>query len=357
MYLIDDFLKEGKDKKIAIKQLQALLVFLGDSIVIDGDFGVITTKAVKRFQKKNNLNEDGKIGEKSWMKLYSLAKDYADNLSSTDESMEDKSTNLKIWLNSIVYLLNEKISLEYIDNEILDEIFEKLRVEIDSVYSLLLTDEYIDQKSEENGLSPAVVKAVIKVESSGRGFDRDKRPNILFEGHKFWSELKSKGFNPEELVEGNENILYRYWTKKYYSRNSQKEYSRLYRAMAIDENSALKSASWGMFQIMGFNHKLAGFKTVHKFIEYMKVNEKNQLEAFFTFLKKSGCFKHLQSRNWAKFARCYNGSGFKKNGYDSKLEKAYFQSKDIIGEKTIIDEIEGLYARELEDAFLSYSKQ
>ena len=357
MYLISDFLKQGNKEKIATKQLQALLVFLGESISIDGDFGSITTKAVKRFQKKNNLSEDGKIGEKSWLKLYSLSKDYAENLNSTDEKIEDRFDDLKIWLKSIVYLIDEKISLEYIDNEILDEIFEKLRVEIDSIYSLLLTEECIKKKSEENGLSPAVVKAVILVESRGRGFDRDKRPIILFEGHKFWGKLKSKGFSPEEFVEGNENILYQYWTKKYYGSNSQKEYSRLKKAMVIDEESALKSTSWGMFQIMGFNHKLAGFDTIYEFMEYIKISEKNQLEAFFIFLRKSKCFKYLKSMDWAKFARCYNGSGFKKNGYDSKLKRAYFISKKIGGDNMVINEIERLYAKELKEAFLIYNKQ
>ena len=129
------------------------------------------------------------------------------------------------------------------------------------------------------------------------------------------------------------------------------------KAMVIDEESALKSTSWGMFQIMGFNHKLAGFDTIYEFIEYIKISEKNQLEAFFIFLRKSKCFKYLKSMDWAKFARCYNGSGFKKNGYDSKLKRAYFISKKIGGDNMVINEIERLYAKELKEAFLIYNKQ
>ncbi|NEW59943.1 DUF3380 domain-containing protein [Sulfurovum sp. bin170] len=385
MYLITDFLKEGKDKKIAIKQLQALLVFLGDSISVDGDFGPMTTRAVKSFQEKHSLSVDGKIGEQSWIKLYKLSKDYAESLNSDDEIIEDISidsedSTLIRWLSVILYLIDNRAEisssfskdleatvLEFqaqkgceesgcVDSGVWDRVFEDGRAEIDGIYSLLLTNEYIDEKSIENGLAPAAVKAVIKVESSGRGFYQDKRPTILFEGHKFWGQLKSKGFEPKELVEGNENILYPYWTKKYYSRSSAKEYSRLDRAIAIDEESALKSASWGMFQIMGFNHKSAGFDTVYEFVEYIKVSEANQLEAFFTFLKKGGCFRHLESKDWEKFARCYNGSGFKKNGYDSKLEKAYFKSKDIGGDEKIMDEIATLYANELREAFTVYEK-
>ena len=385
MYLITNFLKQGKDNKVAIKQLQALLIFLGESISVDGDFGPITTKAVKRFQEKNSLTIDGMIGEQSWIKLYSLAKEYAQNLNSQnsnikDISIESKDSILILWLSSILYLIdnNTKVSsifnkeLEatilklqaqkgyqesgFVDKEIWDDIFESSRVEIDSVYSMLLINEYIDKKAVENGLAPASVKAVIKVESSGRGFYFDKKPTILFEGHKFWEQLILKGFDPKELEEKNRDILYRYWTKKYYSRNSQKEYHRLDKAIKIDEESALKSASWGMFQIMGFNHKSAGFDTVYEFVEYIKVSEKNQLDAFFTFLKKGGCFKHLKNKNWAEFARCYNGSAFKKNGYDAKLQKAYFKSKDIAGEEQIMDEITTLYASKLQEAFSSYIK-
>jgi len=383
MYLITDFLKQGKDKKIAVKQLQALLVFLGDNVSVDGDFGPMTTRAVKRFQKKNALSVDGKIGEQSWLKIYSLAKEYAEGLNSDMEtikelSIDSKESNLILWLNSLLYLIDNrtKVSSHFskdleattlafqakkgceesgcVDLGVWDTIFEDYRMEINQIYSMLLTDDYIDEKAVENGLSPASVKAVIKVESSGRGFYLDKRPTILFEGHKFWGQLKSKGFDPKEFLEGNKDILYRTWTKKYYSRDSKKEYNRLKKAIAIDEESALKSASWGMFQIMGFNYKLAGFDSVYEFVDYIKISEKNQLEAFFIFLKKGGCFKYLKSRDWAKFARCYNGSAFKKNGYDSKLEKAYFKSKDIGGDEQIMDEIAIIYASKLKEAFSSY---
>jgi len=299
MYLITDFLKQGRDNKIAIKQLQTLLVFLGESISVDGDFGSMTTKAVKRLQEKNSLSVDGMIGEQSWIKLYSLAKEYAQNIDSQSTTIEDISIGseesaLILWLSAILYMIDNKTEvsssfgkelessiLEFqaqqgceengsVDLEVWDKIFQSVRVEIESIYSMLLTNEYIDEKAIENGLAPASIKAVIKVESSGRGFYLNKRATILFEGHKFWGQLISKGFNPEEFQEGNEDILYKTWTTKHYSLDSKKEYNRLNRAIAIDEESALKSASWGMFQIMGFNYKLASFDTVYEFVEYVK---------------------------------------------------------------------------------------
>ena len=39
----------------------------------------------------------------------------------------------------------------------------------------------------------------------------------------------------------------------------------------IDETAALKSASYGMFQVMGFNYELAGFGNVYEMVESLKV--------------------------------------------------------------------------------------
>ena len=47
------------------------------------------------------------------------------------------------------------------------------------------------------------------------------------------------------------------------------EYKRLELAKEIDEECALKSASWGMFQIMGFNHLYCGCKDVFEFVKKM----------------------------------------------------------------------------------------
>ncbi|MEE8298899.1 MAG: N-acetylmuramidase domain-containing protein [Thermodesulfobacteriota bacterium] len=37
--------------------------------------------------------------------------------------------------------------------------------------------------------------------------------------------------------------------------------------------------------------------------------------------------KILKKRDWANFARRYNGPGYKKNKYDEKLERAYNKYK------------------------------
>jgi len=230
-------------------------------------------------------------------------------------------------------------------------LFTRVGEEVSKIDAMLLKDDFITQKAEENDLSPAAVKAVIKVESRGRGFDREKNLLILFEGHIFWRELEEIALDPSSMVGGNEDIIYKRPDYKYYNRP---QYPRLEKAKAIDEEAALKSASYGMFQIMGFNHKAAGFEDVESMIATLGESEDAQLEAFLTFIKNTkGAYEALQAKDWSKFARIYNGSAYKKNQYDTKLEKQYNHSSLTKGVGEMMDEdtFVSLYALELEKAF------
>lgn len=169
----------------------------------------------------------------------------------------------------------------------------------------------------------AVLKAVEEVETGGGGgFIQIGYPTILFEGHIFWNQLKGRGLNPEDYVAGNEDILYPNWTKKFY-KQGMAEYDRLNRAKNINETAALCSASWGMWQIMGFNYAVCGCNTVFDFCTEMQLNEGTQLNLFTAFLRTNGWDKYLRDKNWSEFARHYNGPSYKDNQYDAKLSQAY----------------------------------
>jgi hypothetical protein len=106
------------------------------------------------------------------------------------------------------------------------------------------------------------------------------------------------------------------------------EYLRLDKAELIDKDSALMSASWGKFQILGENYQSAGFKNVQDFVNSQNASEKDHLNAFIQFItnnKLNGVtlIEHLRNKDWASFARGYNGPGYKENKYDLKLEQAY----------------------------------
>lgn len=187
-----------------------------------------------------------------------------------------------------------------------------------------LIDEDFTQVAELLGCEPAALKAVQQVETGGRGgFFSPGRPAILFEGHIFWTQLKKRGRNPEDYVKGNGNILYPKWEKGHY-KGGIGEYDRLEQARKINREAADASASWGMFQIMGFNYAACGEESIESFVRSMCESEFKQLLLTANFLKKnSQMLQALQARDWAVFAKCYNGPAYAQNRYDVKLEAAY----------------------------------
>jgi hypothetical protein len=192
--------------------------------------------------------------------------------------------------------------------------------------SKTLTDQNINDTANLLGIEPACIKAVLTVESKGKGFLDNGMPIILFEGHIFWSQLKKLNIDPNTIVKGNEDILYPKWTKQFYKGGVQ-EYNRLNRAKAINEIAALSSTSWGLFQIMGFNFKTCGFTDVKSYVNSMYISELEQLKAFGCFIKASGWIGKLQNKDWAGFAKCYNGPDYAQNQYDIKLQNAYNKFK------------------------------
>ena len=187
-----------------------------------------------------------------------------------------------------------------------------------------LIDEDFTQVAELLGCEPAALKAVQQVETGGRGgFFSPGRPAILFEGHIFWTQLKKRGSNPEDYVKGNENILYPKWEKGHY-KGGIGEYDRLEQARKINREAADASASWGMFQIMGFNYAACGEESIESFVRSMCESEFKQLLLTANFIKKnSQMLQALQARDWAVFAKCYNGPAYAQNRYDVKFEAAY----------------------------------
>jgi hypothetical protein len=175
-------------------------------------------------------------------------------------------------------------------------------------------------------LNVAALMAVAEVESSGSGMttlEGKDVPTILFEPHVYYSELKAAGINPELHLKGNEDILYRKWKTRPYPRSQAERHAQLAKACALHREAALKSASYGRFQIMGFNHAACGCKTIQEFINAMYASEAEQLRLFGNFIEIKGLIKYLQRRDWDNFALRYNGEGYKQHKYHVKLADAY----------------------------------
>jgi hypothetical protein len=182
--------------------------------------------------------------------------------------------------------------------------------------ALRLTDGAFSQAAATLHTDVASVKAVKDVESGGGGFLTDGRPKILFEGHVF-SRLTARRYDHSHPT-----VSYKVWTKAHYIGGAG-EYRRLNEALTLDPAAALKSASWGLFQIMGENYAHCGYASVEEFVAAMKTGEDAQLEAFVNYLRAVHLDDELRHHDWRMFAQGYNGSAYYRNHYDTRLATAY----------------------------------
>lgn len=186
----------------------------------------------------------------------------------------------------------------------------------------MISEKKFAEVAKELDCEVEAIKAVAQVESKGEESLPTGEPIILFEPHIFYRELKKVGLNPDKLMEKNSDIIYPKWGTKPYGKMSE-QHTKLNKAVLIHREAALKSCSWGMFQIMGFNYQSCGFETLQEFINSMYGGAEGQLDAFAGFIKYNKLDKHIRNKDWAAFAKGYNGSGYAKNQYDIKLKKAY----------------------------------
>lgn len=120
----------------------------------------------------------------------------------------------------------------------------------------MLTEQDYITVAKALQIEVAVLKAVTEVESRGGGFFVTTRElAILFEPHVFWRELVKVGIDPAKIQNStNRDILYQKWGTVPYPPVSRR-WPQLNRAIQIHKEAAYASASYGMFQIMGFHAK------------------------------------------------------------------------------------------------------
>jgi len=157
---------------------------------------------------------------------------------------------------------------------------------------------------------PALLQAIVNVESGGKAFDEKGRVIILTEKHVFWREL------PEALRDKASalGLAVPRWNKvKNYVGlglpGSDARWVRLGDMARLHETAALRSASYGGPQIMGFNHAQAGFPTVTEFVLAFATSEEAQIGALIKLLESFGLVAALQAEDIPAIARRYNGSG------------------------------------------------
>lgn len=197
---------------------------------------------------------------------------------------------------------------------------------------MAITEQQFFNASKIIGCKISAIKAVYEIEAAGRGYLADGRVKILFEGHRFWRQLSKVGNVPDKELakqsKAHPNVLYKTWDKTQYKGGSA-EWDRMSEAMAlcselnVSPTIALDSASFGSFQIMGSNAELCGYANSHEMLAaYNTKGEAEQLDSFCRFVKSTKLDDELRDKNWAAFAKGYNGTQYKLNSYDTKLAAA-----------------------------------
>lgn len=169
------------------------------------------------------------------------------------------------------------------------------------------------------------LQAFLNVESRSRGFDRKGRPIKLNEPHVFYRNLK--GAERDKAVKL--GLAYRNWGEKPYPKTSDERYEWLRLAMTINVEAALKSCSWGSTQILGENFSMVGFSSAEAMVRAFMDDEEEHVEAMVKFILASGIDDDLRAERWDVVARVYNGPGYKKNQYHTKMAREFAKLRGV----------------------------
>ena len=180
----------------------------------------------------------------------------------------------------------------------------------------------ITRAAREAGLEPAVLLAVVEVESGGRTHVLIKsrsEPVIRFEGHYFDRRLSAADrirARREGLAAPAAGAV----------RNPPGQAARwrlLETAAAIDRRAAYESTSWGVGQVMGAHWAWLGYRDVDALVAEARSGLDGQLRLMLRYIEKAGLKDALRERNWVAFARGYNGPDYARNSYHLRLALAY----------------------------------
>lgn len=182
-----------------------------------------------------------------------------------------------------------------------------------------LTEGDVESTARFLNSSLPALWAVISVETKGAGYWNNRLPAILFERHYF------RRFTDGRYDATHPNISQSKWGG--YGKSSE-QYDRLALAASLDYDAALKSASWGLGQVMGANSDGLDYPNIRDFVAKMRDSEGAQLDAMARFIDDRGLARSMRNRDWASFARKYNGPDYAKNRYDVQLAEAFARYSD-----------------------------
>lgn len=183
-----------------------------------------------------------------------------------------------------------------------------------------ITQADIAAAASRLGVTAKHIEMLRQVESGGRSFDDRGRPVILPEPHIFYRTTGGRfGLRP---------FSYPKWGTHPYPKSYDARWEMLADMAECDERAAIESASWGLWQIMGFHWNTLGYESPLDFACSMVKSEAGHLEALVRFIEVNKLQDELRACRAASpdscrpFARAYNGAGYEANRYHTKMAEA-----------------------------------
>lgn len=159
------------------------------------------------------------------------------------------------------------------------------------------------------------LKALLTVETVGRGFYQTGMPKILLERHyvyKLASDAQRDALTGDVCDPTPGGYV-----------GGLGEWTRFDKVAAVSLDLAVQSCSWGLAQIMGIQCDRLGLTPIAWMIRNA-TNEDKQLDCFGRYLHSNDALREALRRcDWPEVARLYNGPDYAKNAYDKKLADAY----------------------------------
>jgi hypothetical protein len=246
----------------------------------DGIFGKGTERALKAFQASHGVEDNGVCGEATWSELMA---DPPTTGMEPDTLLSGGSRTVQTW-NRYGGLLKELAG--------------------------------------NMGFHPAAAVAVMLTESGGKAFGSDGAMIVRFEPHVFRREVKKAGGDTELVAQHFKDDGWRgnthFWRAspvgewQSFHGNQGKEWAALLFAVVVGGDAGWRSASYGLPQMMGFNHAACGYSTAAAMVEDWKSSAEAQIRGMFAFIKASSTMvSALKSEDFVTFASRYNGPGQK----------------------------------------------
>ena len=110
-----------------------------------------------------------------------------------------------------------------------------------------LTEQDFQRASKKLRCEVPAIKAVAEVESRGKGFYASGFPVVLFERHIFRKYTQGRYNKTHPHLSGPAGN---------YGAAGQNQINKFNEAFKLNPIAAMKSCSWGKFQIMGFNYEI-----------------------------------------------------------------------------------------------------